>query len=134
MRVWLNKWTTSKRQGSTYPAFLANARQAKQLYFREMKRQKRIHWDAFLEDLDNIWKAHSYTKPTRGFIPVPTLHHEGKLYHSDSEKEKLLLQSFFPSQPMATAPNATQPYNSQLPWNAPTKLRDKICILLPKAR
>lgn len=79
MSTWLNRWTTSKRQGSPCMFFLVNARQAKQLHFREMKRQKKLHWEAFLEDPHNIWRAHSYTKPTRAFIHIPSLHHEGKI-------------------------------------------------------
>lgn len=109
MSTWLNRWTTSKRQGSPCISFLVNARQAKQLYFREMKRQKKLHWEAFLEDPHNIWKAHSYTKPAQGFVPIPTLHHEGKIYHSDIEKAELLMHSFFPPQPLANTSNAIQP-------------------------
>ncbi len=40
---WFNKWTTSKRRGEAYLPYLANVRQSKKLYFREMKLQKRRH-------------------------------------------------------------------------------------------
>lgn len=97
-----------------------------------MKHQKKLHWKAFLEDPHNIWKAHSYTKTTRGFIPVPNLLHEGKSYHSDIEKAELLLYSFFPPQPVATGLNAVQPSITQLPWNPLTKKEIKAAFFSQK--
>lgn len=132
MSTWLNRWTTSKRQGSPCMSFLINARQAKQLYFWEMKRQKKLYWEAFLEDPHNIWKAHSYTKPAQGFVPIPTLHHEGKIYQSDIEKAELLMQSFFPPQPLANTSNAIQPATLQLPWNPLTKKEIKSAFFSQK--
>lgn len=90
-------------------SFLINARQAKKFYFRKIKRQKKLHWDAFLENLYNIWKAHSYSKPAQGFVPIPNLHNEGKIYHSDIEKVELLMHSFFSPQTLANTLNAIQP-------------------------
>ncbi len=86
-----------------------------------MKLQKRRHSENFLEDPNNIWKAHSYTKRTQGFIPIPTIQHDQKTYDADEDKAKLLMHTFSPPQPATIRPETALPSSTQLPWSPLTR-------------
>ncbi len=80
-----------------------------------MKLPKKRHWENFLEDSNNIWKANSYTKRTQEIIPIPTLQHDQKTYDSDKDKAKLLIHTFPPLQPATITLEIALPSSTQLP-------------------
>ncbi len=129
---WLNEWTTSKRRGEAYLPYLANVRQSKKIYFREMKLQKKRHWKNFSKDLNNIWKANSYTKQTQGFILIPTLQHDQKTYDSDEDKAELLILTFPPHQPATITPETALPSSTQLRWSLLTRKEVKSAFFSQK--
>ncbi len=97
-----------------------------------MKLQKRWHWKNFLEDPNNIWKAHSYTKRAQGFIWIPTLPHDQKTYDSDEDKAKLFMHTFPPPQPARITPETVLLSSTQLPWSLLTRKEVKSAFFSQK--
>ena len=62
------------------------------------------HWEAFLDDSDNVWKAAKYldSQGSSSFARMPPIQKtgpEGGVATEDDEIERELLQAFFPSPP-----------------------------------
>jgi hypothetical protein len=69
-------------------------------FHQEMEKQKKNHWNEFLEDLDNIWKAHRYTKMGSSQKGIPYLTRTtGERVEAEEEKGRMLIESFFPVPP-----------------------------------
>ena len=93
---WRNKWTTEKRRGIWREELQLEVRNAKRQYFNEMRKQKKLHWQDFLSNPMNIWKAHASTKLSSGFGAIAPLQGD-QLEDTNEGKAALLLESFFPS-------------------------------------
>ena len=95
--------------------------QAKNLYFQEIKKAKRDHWNQFLEkeDPQTIFKAMSYTKDRRiERIPQIQSIRNPKLEDSFEGKCSAFRQTLFPPPP--TAPDPQWDNYRSLDWNWPT--------------
>ena len=80
---------------------------AKHLYFKELRKQKKQHWEDFLEDVENIWCIAKYL-PDRAlgpsFSPISYIK-TGPISEATSNAEigASLLESFF-AQPLPYLP------------------------------
>lgn len=69
-------------------------------FHQEMEKQKKNHWNEFLEDPDNIWKAHRYTKMGSSQKNIPYLTRTtGERVEAEEEKGRMLMETSFPVRP-----------------------------------
>jgi hypothetical protein len=76
------------------------ARAAAKEYHDAIRKQQRLHWDEFLAEDTNIWKATGYLKPGEGSgwsRISPLQRADGSLTTSNSEQAEQLLATFFPA-------------------------------------
>ena len=88
------------------------ARGASKEYHDAIRRQKKAHWNDFLEDDTNIWKAARYLKVngTSAFDKIPPLTRTDKSITKDkTEQVTELLTTFFPPLPEMIEDEGTQP-------------------------
>lgn len=94
----------------------AQAWEAKHVYFKAMRNQKKKHWDDLLEESENIWQAAKYlatstiAKPS--FSPIARLKNsDGSFVHQTANISATLLQTFFPPLPAYKTLMQTMPEN-----------------------
>lgn len=63
---WRNRARAQRRGGEALPTLEQQARAASKEYHDAIHRQQRTHWDGFLADDANIWKATRYLQPDQG--------------------------------------------------------------------
>lgn len=89
---------------------------AKRLFHRTIRRHRKQHWEAFLDDGDNGWKAAKYldTRASSSFARVPPIKKQGteEVATENQEIEEELLKTFFPTPPQE---DEAVTYK-QLPW------------------
>ena len=88
------------------------ARGASKEYHDAIRRQKKAHWNDFLEDDINIWKAARYLNlnGTSAFDKIPPLTRTDKFITKDkTEQVTELLTTFFPPLPEMIEDEGTQP-------------------------
>ena len=78
------------------------AMRAKKLFHRTIRRHRKLHWEAFLDDSNNIWKATKYLNQqgSSSYARVPPIEKagtEGEYAIENNEIGKELLQAFFPT-------------------------------------
>ena len=124
-----NYVTTLRRRGVdarvAHAAYLA----ARKEYFRQIEKQKKLHWKEFLEDPQNIWKANRFTRVASQNATVPTLVHGGVAAETDEEKANMLMATFFPTPPepssgRGTAKKASRTGMRKVPQEVP-KITDE---------
>jgi hypothetical protein len=66
---WKNRACAMRRQGRVDEELHNTATQAKKLFHRIIRRHRKQHWEEFLDNSDNIWKAAKYldTRATTSF-------------------------------------------------------------------
>lgn len=94
-----NQCTRSRRYGFLRPDLEEAERILRQRLHTAIRDQKRRHWNDFLQDVGNIWKAAKYLSNQSGATTVPTLRTSDKMVERDEEKAQVLLSSFFPPLP-----------------------------------
>jgi ribonuclease HI len=95
-----NRNTNSNRNGHHQPHLEAQVEAAKRKFHEAIRDKKRHHWQAFLDDSNNIWRAARYLKSEESaFGNVPLLIADGKEVEEDKDKAKTLLRTFFPPTP-----------------------------------
>lgn len=99
---WRNRARAQRRGGETSLMLEQQARAAAKEYHDAIRKQQRAHWDDFLAEDTNIWKAARYLKPDdgSGWSRIPPLHKpDGSTTTSNSEQAEELLATFFPPLP-----------------------------------
>lgn len=99
---WRNRARAQRRGGEALPTLEQQPRAASKEYHDAIHRQRRTHWDDFLADEANTWKATRYLQPDQGSswsrIP-PSRKADGSLTRNSAEQAEQLLATFFPPLP-----------------------------------
>jgi hypothetical protein len=117
---WRNRACAMRRQGREDEELRRAAMRAKRLFHRTIRRHRKQHWEEFLDNSDNIWKAAKYldAKATASFARVPPIKKAGTEDEYATENQDIaeeLLQAFIPAPP-SCEPEDTPSGYSQLPW------------------
>lgn len=99
---WKNRALAQRRGGEALPTLERQAQAASKEYHDAIHRQQRLHWDEFLAEDTNIWKATHYLKPDTcsGWSRIPLLRNgDGSLTESNSEQAEQLFATLFPALP-----------------------------------
>jgi hypothetical protein len=96
------------------------ATRTKRLFHRTIRRHRKQHWEAFLNDSDNVWKAAKYLDLQAGSSlarvpPIKKANTEGEMATEKREIGKELIQAFFPMPPPCEQENTSIVYD-QLAW------------------
>ena len=94
---WRNRARAMRWQGREDAELRNTAMRAKRLFHQTIRRHRKLHWDEFLGDSDNIWKAAKYLDPqaTSSFAKVPPIMRagtEGEFVTENHDIAKKLLQ------------------------------------------
>lgn len=99
---WRNRARTERQAGRTLAELEEIANGAAKQYYDAIRHQKKKHWDDFLADNGNIWKAAKYLKSDNdsAFGKVPQLvRANGTVTADHREQDVELLATFFPPLP-----------------------------------
>ena len=99
---WRNRARGERRAGWVSTELEDTAKAAAKQYHSAVRQQKKRHWEEFLADNDNIWKAAKYLKSNgdHAFGKVPQLVRvNGTITVDHGEQAEELLTTFFPSLP-----------------------------------
>ncbi|KAJ5297274.1 uncharacterized protein N7443_008167 [Penicillium atrosanguineum] len=103
---WRNHARSERRAGRKVPQLESTAASAAKQYHDAIRKQKMKHWNEFLADNDNIWKAAKYLKS--GKVPQ-LLRADGTVTTDHEEQAEELLTKFFPPLPDNIADEGTRP-------------------------
>ncbi|KAI7722984.1 hypothetical protein KC353_g42 [Hortaea werneckii] len=99
---WRNRARAQRRGGEALPMLEQQARAASKEYHDAIHRQQQTHWDDFLADDANTWKATRYLQPDQGssWSRIPLLSRaDGSLTRNTAEQAEQLIATFFPPLP-----------------------------------
>lgn len=114
---WRNQARTQRRAGQSRPDLEARAKDASKEYHDGIRKQKKAHWDEFLAEDANIWKAARYLQPGKDNMEdkVPPLTREdGSTTEDRAEQAEELLQTFFPPLPSRIEAESRRPHREAL--------------------
>ena len=120
---WRNHARSERRAGRKVPHLENMAASAAKQYHDAIRKQKKKHWNEFLADNDNIWKAAKYLKSgdDAAFGKVPQLlRADGTMTADHKEQAEELLTKFFPPLPDRIDDEGTRPQRAPLELSAIT--------------
>ncbi|KAM4063232.1 endonuclease-reverse transcriptase domain-containing protein [Hirsutella rhossiliensis] len=120
---WRNQARAQRRAGQSRPDLEQRAKEAAKEYHDNLRRQKKAHWDDFVTDESNIWKAVKYVKSgtemTDDKVP-PLKRADGSITEGKGEQAEELLSTFFPPLPTRIEPEEIgDKVMAAKPWKAP---------------
>ncbi|KAK0368981.1 hypothetical protein CLIM01_13661 [Colletotrichum limetticola] len=116
---WRNRARAERRAGNTQPELEKRARAAAKQYHDAIRQQKKSHWEEFLADDTNIWKAAKYLDASKGasFDKIPQLKRaDGSQTEDAAEQAEELLSTFFPPLPSTIEEEGERPQRSPVPF------------------
>ncbi|OQE09719.1 hypothetical protein PENFLA_c099G02384 [Penicillium flavigenum] len=109
---WRNHARSERRAGRKVPHLEKTAQSAAKQYHDAIRKQKKKHWNEFVADNDNIWKAAKYLKSGEdaafGKLP-PLVRADGTTTTDHQEQAEELLSKFFPPLPDVIDDEGTRP-------------------------
>ncbi|KJZ69825.1 hypothetical protein HIM_10778 [Hirsutella minnesotensis 3608] len=99
---WRNQARSQRRATHACPDLERRAKEAAKEYHDAIRRQRKSHWEDFLAEDTNIWKAAKYLEPGRDAMSdkVPPLKKgDGTMTRDRAEQAEQLLDTFFPPLP-----------------------------------
>lgn len=132
---WRNRARAQRRGGEALPELERQARAAAKEYHDAIRKQQRLHWDEFLVEDTNIWKAIRYLKPDEeaGWSKIPPLQKAGgSTTTSNSEQAEQLLATFFPPLPDTLEDEGERPQRQLVPMPALTVEDIESCLMKTK--
>ena len=112
-----NRARAMRRANCAMPELERRAKNAAKEYHDAIRKQKKSHWENFLDDDANIWKAARYLKPDTEsmFDKVPPLEKaDGTTTNNKPEQVIELLNTFFPSLPEVIEEEGQQPQRASV--------------------
>lgn len=118
----------ASKRGCSSPELEREAKTATNAYYKALNKQKRSHWNNFLEDAANIWEAGKYfeieAEASSGFANISALKGANGMHvYDNGDISKRLLSTFFPSLPANLPPSTDNIEYHQLP-SAPLTLKE----------
>jgi hypothetical protein len=132
---WRNRARAQRRGGAAQLELEQQARAAAKEYHDAIRKQQRLHWDEFLAEDTNIWKASRYLKPNdgSGWSRIPPLQKEhGLTTTNNSEQAEQLLATFFPPLPDSIEDEGDRPQRQPVPMPELTVEEIERCLMKTK--
>lgn len=132
---WRNRARAQRRGGEALPELEQQVRTAAKEYHDAIRKQQRLHWDEFLAEDTNIWKASRYLKPDdgSGWSRIPPLQKtDGSQTTNNSQQAEQLLATFFPPLPENIEDEGDRPQRQPVPMPKLTVEEIERCLVKTK--
>ncbi|KAJ5144474.1 hypothetical protein N7526_001982 [Penicillium atrosanguineum] len=117
---WRNHARSERRTGRRVPQLETMAASAAKQYHDAIRKRKKKHWNDFLADNDNIWKAAKYLKSGDDAAFGKVLRADGTMTADHKEQAEELLTKFFPPLPDRIDDEGTRPQRAPVEMSAIT--------------
>ncbi|PHH88289.1 hypothetical protein CDD83_7719 [Cordyceps sp. RAO-2017] len=133
---WRNQARMQRRAGQARPDLEQRAKEAAKEFHDAIRHQRRAHWDDFLSDDANIWKATKYLKvgkSTTGDKVPPLRKGGGSTTEDKADQADDLLRAFFPPLPATIEDEGMRPQRIAVPMPELTlgEIEEKVMTAKP---
>ncbi|KJZ68284.1 hypothetical protein HIM_12324 [Hirsutella minnesotensis 3608] len=133
---WRNQARTHRRAGQPRPDLERRAKEAAKEFHDAIRYQRKAHWDDFLSEDANIWKATKYLKAgksTTGDKVPPLGKGDGSTTEDKADQADELLSAFFPPLPARIEDEGVRPQRKPVPMRGLTlgEIEEKVMTAKP---